>query len=112
MDEVINEIEGYLLWEAEKERAGAQAEDFCARLPWLTTAQRAEVVRHYSREQRAQSRSYLERVAARSAELRTAYEDTYRGLRRRLVLAVLAAGALELFVLAVLFLTGSAPAAP
>ncbi|KUL55228.1 hypothetical protein ADL22_01780 [Streptomyces sp. NRRL F-4489] len=112
MAEAINEIEGYLLWEAEKERARVRAEEFCARLPWLTTAQREDVVRHYRADQREQSRAYLERVAARSAELRTAYEDAYRALRRRTVAAVLGAAVPVLFVLAVLSLTGSAPAAP
>ncbi|MGG2463293.1 hypothetical protein ACO0M4_26385 [Streptomyces sp. RGM 3693] len=110
--ETINEIEGYLLWEAEKERARSKAAEFCDRLPWLTDSQREDVVRHYCQEQREASRSYLERIAVRSATLRTAYEDAYRALRRRLVVALLSVGVLEVLTLAVLSLSGSAPGVP
>ncbi|MEU2364533.1 MULTISPECIES: hypothetical protein [Streptomyces] len=112
MAAAINEIEGYLLWEAEQRRARGRAEEFCARLPWLTDSQRADVVRHYCREQHEQSRSYLERIAVRSAALRTEYEGAYRALRRRLVAALLGAGALGALALAVLSLSGSAPGVP
>ncbi|MYT30800.1 MULTISPECIES: hypothetical protein [unclassified Streptomyces] len=112
MAAAINEIEGYLLWAAEEERARSRAEEFCARLPWLTASQRADVVRQYCREQRAQSRSYCERVAVRSAALRTEYEDVYRRLRRRMVAALLGVGAVEVLTLAVLTLSGSAPGVP
>ncbi|MEU2793205.1 hypothetical protein [Streptomyces sp. NPDC007100] len=87
----INEIEGYLLWEAEKDRARTRAEAFCAGLPWLTRAQREEVERHYRADQLEVSRTYLRRVAARSGELRAEYEGVYRVLRRRLVAGFLAA---------------------
>ncbi|MGV4924030.1 MULTISPECIES: hypothetical protein [unclassified Streptomyces] len=115
--EAINEIEGYLLWAAEEERARGRAEEFCARLPWLTASQRADVVRQYCREQRAQSRSYCERVAARSAALRTEYEDVYRRLRRRAVAVLLGVGVVEVLALVVLSqvvpsLSGSAPGVP
>ncbi|TJZ55548.1 hypothetical protein FCH28_09385 [Streptomyces piniterrae] len=85
MDEAINEIEGYLLWEAETGRARTRADAFCSRLPWLTDTQRGEVELHYCQDQRETSRAYLERVAARSAALRAEYEAVYRALRRRLV---------------------------
>ncbi|MEU5213873.1 hypothetical protein [Streptomyces sp. NPDC020742] len=85
MDEAINEIEGYLLWEAEKDRARARADAFCAGLPWLTDSQRREVESRYCDDQRTASRAYLERIAVRSATLRTEYEGVYRVLRRRLI---------------------------
>ncbi|MFI7097540.1 hypothetical protein [Streptomyces lydicus] len=89
MDQAINEIEGYLLWEAEKDRARSRAHAFCAGLPWLTDTQRKEVESRYCEDQRDTSRAYLERIAVRSASLRTEYESVYRALRRRLVTAFL-----------------------
>ncbi|MFC9229939.1 hypothetical protein ACFTZI_13385 [Streptomyces decoyicus] len=88
-DQVINEIEGFLLWEAEKDRARTRARAFCAGLPWLTDSQRREVELRYCQDQRNASRAYLERIAVRSATLRTEYEGVYRALRRRLVTAFL-----------------------
>ncbi|MFD7664740.1 hypothetical protein [Streptomyces sp. NPDC059788] len=88
--EAINEIEGYLLWEAEKDRARTRAREFGARLPWLTRAQQEEVERQYRADQLECSRAYLRRIAARSGELRAEYEGVYQVLRRRLVTAALA----------------------
>ncbi|GAA3174203.1 MULTISPECIES: hypothetical protein [Streptomyces] len=84
-DAAINEIEGFLLWEAEKRRARSRAEEFCAGLPWLTGTQRAEVARHYCRDQAELSRDTLERIAARATELRAEYAGVHRALRRRLL---------------------------
>ncbi|MEV5598366.1 hypothetical protein [Streptomyces sp. NPDC052496] len=89
--EAVNEIEGYLLWEAEKDRARTRAREFTARLPWLTRAQREEVERHYQADQLEFSHAYLKRIAARSGELRAEYEGVYEVLRRRLVTGCLAA---------------------
>ncbi len=86
-DRAINEIEGYLLWEAEKDRARTRAAAFCAGLPWLTDTQRQEVELRYCQDQRDASRAYLERIAVRSATLRTEYQSVYRALRRRLITA-------------------------
>ncbi|GAB7033809.1 hypothetical protein AB0G35_26925 [Streptomyces sp. NPDC021749] len=85
LDRAVNEIEGFLLWEAEKDRARTRAEAFCAGLPWLTDSQRQEVAVRYCQDQHETSRAYLERIAVRSASLRTEYEGVYRVLRRRLV---------------------------
>ncbi|MFJ6750590.1 MULTISPECIES: hypothetical protein [unclassified Streptomyces] len=87
MDEAINEIEGYLLWEAERDRTRTRAAAFCDGLPWLTDAQRQEVERRYCLDQHATSRAYLERVAVRSTSLRAEYDGVYRALRRRLITA-------------------------
>ncbi|MFI1501629.1 hypothetical protein [Streptomyces platensis] len=90
LDQAVNEIEGFLLWEAEKDRARTRAEAFCAGLPWLSDTQRREVELRYCQDQRDTSRAYLERIATRSAALRTEYEGVYRALRRRLITAFLA----------------------
>ncbi|WP_411138424.1 hypothetical protein [Streptomyces sp. C10] len=89
LDQAVNEIEGFLLWEAEKDRARTRAQAFCAGLPWLTDTQRQEVELRYCQDQRDASRAYLERIATRSAALRTEYEGVYRALRRRLITAFL-----------------------
>ncbi|MFH8747332.1 hypothetical protein ACH4GK_08835 [Streptomyces rimosus] len=89
--EAINEIEGFLLWEAEKDRARTRAREFGDRLPWLTRSQRAEVERQYQADQLEFSGACLRRIAARSGELRAEYEGVYRELRRRLFTAFLAA---------------------
>ncbi|MFH8679513.1 hypothetical protein [Streptomyces lydicus] len=98
MDQAVNEIEGYLLWEAEKARARSRADAFCAGLPWLSDTQRQEVESRYCEDQRDLSRAYLERIAVRSAGLRTEYESVYLALRRRLVTAFLS-GTLAVAVL-------------
>ncbi|MFF3543351.1 hypothetical protein ACFYXD_16090 [Streptomyces platensis] len=90
LDQAVSEIEGFLLWEAEKDRARTRAEAFCAGLPWLSDTQRREVELRYCQDQRDTSRAYLERIATRSAALRTEYEGVYRALRRRLITAFLA----------------------
>lgn len=89
LDQAVNEIEGFLLWEAEKDRARTRAEAFCAGLPWLTDTQRREVELRYCQDQRDTSQAHLERIATRSAALRTEYEGVYRALRRRLITALL-----------------------
>ncbi|MGW1839845.1 hypothetical protein [Streptomyces sp. NPDC002067] len=104
-DAAINEIEGFLLWEAEKSRARSRAEAFCAGLPWLTEAQRAEVERHYCRDRTEVSRECLERIAARATELRAEYEAVHRTLRRRLLTGY-AAGTVAVVTAAVGFVLG------
>jgi hypothetical protein len=91
INRAVNEIEGYLLWEAEKDRTRDRAQAFCDTLPWLTETQRQEVELRYRHDQHAASRAYLERIAARSTSLRAEYEDVYRALRRRLVTACVTA---------------------
>ncbi|MCX2970458.1 MULTISPECIES: hypothetical protein [Streptomyces] len=81
----LRELEGYLLWQAEVGRARTRAEAFAARMPWLTTAQREEVVRLYTAEHLRLSRQYLETVAARCHALRGEYTARFAKLRRRVV---------------------------
>ena len=82
----INQLEGYLLWQAETDRARDSAREFSARLPWLTTAQREEVERAYTQDRLEQSKAYLVRIAARCRELQREYQERYNALRRRLVI--------------------------
>ncbi|MCQ8769387.1 hypothetical protein [Streptomyces telluris] len=81
--EAVNEIEGYLLWEEEKRKAGERAREFTAGIPWLTDSQRADLEHRYTVDRLAASRTYLRRIAARSTELRAEYETVYQALKRR-----------------------------
>ncbi|MFF5827201.1 hypothetical protein [Streptomyces bacillaris] len=81
----LAQLEGYLLWNAEVERARAQARRFTDQLPWLTTAQREDVERVYLTERVAVSRDALARVRDRAVELRGEYTARYERLRARCV---------------------------
>lgn len=83
--EGINRIEGYLLCQAERGRARAEAEAFAARLPWLTTGQREEVIRVYTDDRMALTRRVLQGVVDRCAELREEYTARYLQLCRRVL---------------------------
>nr|WP_202446789.1 hypothetical protein [Streptomyces sp. SID5468] len=89
----INDVEGYLLWQAEAASAAAGAEVFADRLPWLTSAQREEVVRVYTDDRLELSRAVLERIADRARSLQREYGERYRLLRIRLLGGYLAAAA-------------------
>lgn len=97
----IAALEGYLLAQAEISDARREAEAFADRLPWLTSAERAEVVRLYSAERLELSRRFLRRVTERSHELRAQYSARYEQLRRRVLCtgAGLLLGAVGLCVL-------------
>jgi hypothetical protein len=81
----IARLEGYLLSQSEIQRAHTEAEAFAGRLPWLTGAQREEVVQHYVEEQLRLSKEMLQRIATRCAELRDEYTARYDTLRQRLL---------------------------
>ncbi|WP_433544377.1 hypothetical protein ACQPZG_04150 (plasmid) [Streptomyces sp. CA-294286] len=81
----ISRLEGYLLGQAEIQRARSQGEDFAGRLPWLTTAQHEEVARQYARDRLATTRQALAAVHARQAELREEYTARYQALRQQLL---------------------------
>lgn len=80
----IHALEGYLLWQAETVRATARARSFSERLPWLTTAQGAEVERVYVLDHLDHAETALRATARRCEELREEYRRAYRALRRRL----------------------------
>ncbi|WP_039947181.1 hypothetical protein [Streptomyces sp. NRRL S-118] len=81
----VNEIEGYLLCQAELRTAGVEGEAFADRMPWLTTAQREEVVRLYAQHRMELSEKVLRALAGRCQELRDEYTARYADLRRRLL---------------------------
>ncbi|NBM19640.1 hypothetical protein [Streptomyces sp. GC420] len=81
----IARLEGYLLCQAEIGKARTEAEDFAGRLPWLTSAQREEVVRNYALDRLNVSKESLRAVTVRCAELQQEYETRYHLLRRRLL---------------------------
>ncbi|MFE3882180.1 hypothetical protein ACFXPQ_04525 [Streptomyces lydicus] len=86
----IADIEGYLLWQAETDRARADAEAFVDSLDWPTTAQRQELVRLLARRQLELSQRAVTRVAGRALQLRREYQQRYDCLKRRVLAAVLA----------------------
>ncbi|MEU6476452.1 cytochrome C oxidase subunit I [Streptomyces sp. NPDC047017] len=88
--EVVNQVEGYLLWQARVAEAEERARAFTAPLHWLTTAQREEIEEHYARDCLARARADLQRVADRCRALRGEYEARYRRLRARCLALVIA----------------------
>ncbi|MEV0977603.1 hypothetical protein [Streptomyces sp. NPDC049915] len=82
---LADEIEGYLLAEADREQARRAAEAFCAGLPWLTTAQAEEVARLYAEQHIELTRERLRVTLRRAGELRGEYEARYAQLRQRLL---------------------------
>ncbi|MFD5266337.1 hypothetical protein [Streptomyces sp. NPDC058335] len=79
------EAEGYLLARAHREQAHREAEDLCARLPWLTTAQADDLAHHYIRQRNHLTRLMFQETLRRAAELRQEYESRYAVLRRDLL---------------------------
>jgi len=77
-------VEGYLLARAHHDQAHREADDLCARMPWLTTAQAEDLTHHYVEQRLQLSRQLLRDAADRAAHLRQEYEDRYVGLRRDL----------------------------
>ncbi|WP_338895299.1 hypothetical protein WBG99_05900 [Streptomyces sp. TG1A-60] len=78
-------IEGYLLARTHQEQALREAEDLCARMPWLTTAQAEDVTHHYLRRRIDLTRRILLSTTERAAQLQEEYETRYALLRRSLL---------------------------
>lgn len=95
----VADLEGYLLWQAETEKARAAAEAFTAGLDWLTAGQREEVLALYTRTELDRSRASVTHIARRARELREEYQARYDRLRRRAVAWCLALGAVAVFLL-------------
>ncbi|TXS52973.1 hypothetical protein EAO77_19120 [Streptomyces sp. t39] len=87
----IARLEGYLLAQGRLSEARREAEEFADRMPWLTTAQREDVVSHYVQDRIALTRRVLAALVARAGELRQEYTERYEELRRRLVCGSVAA---------------------
>lgn len=84
----VNQVEGYLLWQARISEAEQRAHDFTEPFDWLTTSQRAEIERRYVSDCLARSRSDIRRLSQRALSLRGEYEKRYRELRARWVALV------------------------
>lgn len=87
----IARLEGFLLAQGRVLEARREASAFADRMPWLTTAQREEVVRLYVQDRVALTRRVLEALVSRAGELRAEYTARYESLRRRLLCAAVAA---------------------
>ncbi|BCL18262.1 hypothetical protein ACPCBX_06265 [Streptomyces tuirus] len=82
---LADEAEGFLLARAHHDQARREAEDLCARMPWLTTAQVEELTGHYVRRRLDVTRDLLLATASRAGKLRQEYEARYASLRRALL---------------------------
>ncbi|WP_030901619.1 MULTISPECIES: hypothetical protein [unclassified Streptomyces] len=82
---LADEAEGYLLARLHHDDAHREAEDLCARLPWLTTAQAEELSRYYIRQRIALTRQMLLSTVERAGRLRQEYESRYADLRQTLL---------------------------
>lgn len=82
---LADEAEGYLLAHAHHDEARLEAEELCARMPWLTAAQAEEVTRHYIRQRIDLTRRMLLGTVERAAQLRQEYETRYAALQRDLL---------------------------
>jgi hypothetical protein len=93
----LADIEGYLLWSGEIQRAQAEADTFADALDWLTADQREQIVGALTLHHLALARQTVTRTARRAAQLRQEYEDRYALLRRRLLASALLLGATTVF---------------
>ncbi|MFF7969773.1 hypothetical protein [Streptomyces sp. NPDC007905] len=84
-DALANQVEGYLLLQAEREQAQREAAALCARLPWLTTGQTEDLTHHYMELRLGLTRQALQATADRAKRLRGEYEARYAALRRTLL---------------------------
>lgn len=81
----LSRLDGYLYWHARLAEARRDAEHTADLLPWLTAAQRADLVDALTTAHTERARGMVRLVADRIAEVRGEYEDRYRALRIRLV---------------------------
>ncbi|MFD7712578.1 hypothetical protein [Streptomyces sp. NPDC059786] len=81
----LADLQGYLMAQATVREAQVRATAFADALPWLTTAEREDVVRRYADDDIARTRAAWQSVAHRADELRGEYTDRYDQLRRRLL---------------------------
>jgi hypothetical protein len=84
-DTGLRHLEGFLVWQAETTEARSAAHRFTDRLPWLTTAQRDEVIRVYTADHLETSRTSIHHLAERSRTMRQEYTARYTTLRARLL---------------------------
>ncbi|MFH9981043.1 cytochrome C oxidase subunit I [Streptomyces sp. NPDC017179] len=103
---LVEQVEGYLLWQTRVAEAEQRARAFTEPMQWLTTAQREEIEEYYVSDCLLRARADLQRIAERCRALRGEYEQRYRQLRVRcfafvlMALAVLAGAAVLALALA------------
>jgi hypothetical protein len=81
----LADLEGYLMAHAGVLDARTRAEAFADALPWLTAAEREEIIRLYTDDDIVRTRRAWETVAQRAQELREEYAVRYAELRWRLL---------------------------
>lgn len=72
-------------WDETLSASQREAEDLCACLPWLTTAQADDLAHHYIRQRNHLTRLMFQETLRRAAQLRQEYESRYAVLRRDLL---------------------------
>ncbi|GAA2276505.1 hypothetical protein GCM10010234_10470 [Streptomyces hawaiiensis] len=82
---LVDKTEGFLIAHAHRDQARREAEELCARMPWLTTAQVEELTGHYVRRRLDVTRQLMLGTVRRADELREEYESRYAQLRRALL---------------------------
>ncbi|WP_309058379.1 hypothetical protein [Streptomyces sp.] len=82
---LVAEVEGHLMARAHLDEARREAEELCAGLPWLTSAQAEDLTRRYMHRRLDFTRRMLRGTAERAAQLRQEYEARYAELRRALL---------------------------
>ncbi|MET7737495.1 hypothetical protein ABZT02_40175 [Streptomyces sp. NPDC005402] len=85
ISDLATEAEGYLLVHGHHDDAHREAGELCARMPWLSTAQAAEVAHHYCELRMALTRHLLLGTVRRADQLRQEYEARYDELRQELL---------------------------
>ncbi|MFF3565380.1 hypothetical protein ACFYXS_35580 [Streptomyces sp. NPDC002574] len=86
----IARCEDFLSWQAEIGDAYSAAAAFADRMPWLTTAQRDEVVRLYTVDRLDVARGMLTRFWDRDQQLHLEYARRFNDVRTRLLSTVAA----------------------
>ncbi|CAL9652575.1 hypothetical protein [Streptomyces sp. enrichment culture] len=81
---LVAEAEGHLMAQAHIDEARREAEELCAGLPWLTSAQAEDLMHRYVQRRLDFTRRMLRSTVERAAQLRQEYEARYAALRRDL----------------------------
>lgn len=82
---LANQVEGYLRARSEVDDTRREAEELCARMPWLTTAQAEDLTCHYIDKRLEVTRRMLRRSHTRAEQLQQSYEARYAELRQALL---------------------------
>ncbi|HSA49442.1 MAG TPA: hypothetical protein VLH10_04925 [Yinghuangia sp.] len=78
-------LDGYLYWQGRLAAAHHHAQAIADRLPWLSAAEREDLVRVLATAHTDMARATVRHICDRADQLRAEYEERYRRLRCRLV---------------------------